>query len=145
MTSGELRSVRKDIGLTQAGLAAALGLSRKHIVALEGGSAAVDRRTELAVAALAAQRGTVIEDRFDVGVSVSGTFYVSRRTVRKVPHPTAMLWTNSELVLYGEFDRALHAHRWRKALTRSDNPRNTRKLLRSRAAEQQRWPEIEAG
>ena len=46
----DLRAIRKRLGLTQAELAAALGVSRKTIIDREAGNVPITRETELAMA-----------------------------------------------------------------------------------------------
>jgi len=135
MTSEELRAIRKGTGLSQQGIANSLGVSRKTVNEMENG-APIDRRTELAMQTLA-RKIKLISDVFWVEDSIRDTHLVVRRTVREYDKPDAIYSGHSELVLYGEFNRRAHAERWRLALSGSDNPRNTRKLLRQRRAEQE--------
>lgn len=136
MKAGEMRSIRKGMAMTQEGLATALGISRKTINAMENGDE-IDDRTALAVSALA-HRVRLIEDMFWVEQTKSGSYGVARRTMREFPHAQAMYFTRSELMLYGEFSRREDAYRWSAALLLANNPRNTRKLERQRAAEMAR-------
>lgn len=52
-TTTDLRALRKQLGLTQAQLAAALGVSRWTIIEREAGRVPITRETELAMAHLA--------------------------------------------------------------------------------------------
>lgn len=49
MTPAEFRALRRRLGLTQAQLAAALGMSRDQILRYEAGRAPIPRVVELAV------------------------------------------------------------------------------------------------
>jgi transcriptional regulator with XRE-family HTH domain len=51
----DLRTIRKDLGLSQAELAEKLGLHQSAISRFETGDLRIDRRTELALAALQAE------------------------------------------------------------------------------------------
>lgn len=133
MTGEEIKAIRKGTGLSQEGIGNQLGVSRKTVNEMENG-ATIDRRTELAMQALA-RKIKLISDVFWVEDSVRNTHVVVRRTVREYDKPNALYSGHSELILYGEFEHRLHAERWRGALSRSDNPRNSRKLLRQRAAD----------
>lgn len=133
MTAQEFKSIRKATGLSQDGIARELGVSRKTVNEWENGSP-LDRRTELAMQTLA-RRIKLVSDVFWVEESIRDTYAVARRTMREYERPNALYYGHSELMLYGEFKRRDHADRWRRALSRSDNPRNTRKLIRERAAE----------
>ena len=133
MTGEEIKAIRKGTGLSQEGIGNQLGISRKTVNEMENGTT-IDRRTELAMQALA-RKIKLISDVFWVEDSVRNTHVVVRRTVREYDKPNALYSGHSELILYGEFEHRLHAERWRGALSRSDNPRNSRKLLRQRAAD----------
>jgi DNA-binding XRE family transcriptional regulator len=133
MTGSEMKTLRKGVALTQEGLAKRLGVSRKTINEQEK-SEEVDARTAIAVRAVA-ESMRLIEDTFWVQVTKNGTYGVARRTTREFPHAQAMYFSRSELMLYGEFERRDHAYRWCAALRNADSPRNTKKLLRQRAAE----------
>jgi len=133
MTNDEFKSIRKATGLSQEAIARQLGVSRKTVNEMENG-APIDRRTELAMQALA-QRIKLISDAYWVEDTIRGTYAVVRRTVREYDRPNALYYGHSEVMLYGEFARYKDAERWRTALLASDNPRNTRKLIRERAAE----------
>jgi DNA-binding XRE family transcriptional regulator len=52
----DLRAIRKRLGLTQAELAAALGVSRKTVCEREAGKVPITRETELAMEALINRR-----------------------------------------------------------------------------------------
>lgn len=134
MNAEEFRNARKGLALTQAGLALALGLSRKTVVEMEGGKAPIETRTELALRALM-QRVRLLEDSFWVDPTNRGTYAVVRRTTREHDHPRAMYWSKTDLMLYGEFRRREDAYRWCAALRLANNPRNTRKLERCRREE----------
>jgi DNA-binding XRE family transcriptional regulator len=134
MTSEEMKAIRKGTGLSQQGIASELGVSRKTINELENG-AAIDRRTELAMQTLA-RKIKLTSDVFWVEDTIRGTHIVVRRTVQEHDRPDALYYGRSLTMLYGEFKRREHAERWWRALSRSDNPRNTRKLLRQRETEQ---------
>lgn len=142
MTSEEMKALRKGTGLSQQGVANELGVSRKTVNEMENG-APIDRRTELALQALA-RKIRLISDVFWVEDSIRGTHVVVRRTLRELDRPNALYYGHSLLMLYGEFKRRDHAERWWRAVGRSTNPRNTRKLLRERAAEQKQRQEAEA-
>lgn len=128
-----MKAIRRGTGLSQEGIANQLGVSRKTVNEMENG-APIDRRTELAMQTLA-RKIKLISDVFWVEDSIRDTHVVVRRTEREYDRPNAIYSGHSELMLYGEFARRKHAERWWRALCRSDNPRNTRKLLRERAAE----------
>jgi hypothetical protein len=81
------------------------------------------------------QRGKVIEHTFWVMPTVNDTYAVAQRLIREIDRPNAMFYSHGETMLCGEFKRRDHAYRWCAALHRSDNARNTRELLRRRAAE----------
>ena len=53
MTPDDLKAWRKDQGLTQEALAAELDLKRLAIYEMENGKRPIDRRTRLALAAIA--------------------------------------------------------------------------------------------
>ena len=142
MTSDEMRAIRKGTGLSQQGIAYQLGVSRKTINEMENG-APIDRRTELAMQTLA-RKIKLVSDVFWAEDSTRGTHIVVRRTEREYDRPNALYSGNSELMLYGEFKRRDHAERWSRALRQSDEPRNTRKLLRERAADLKRRAEAQA-
>jgi putative transcriptional regulator len=142
MNSIELRAIRASTGLSQAGLAEALGISRKTYNELEGG-ATIDQRTRLAMETLA-RKVKLIRDAYWVEESAKGTWIVIRRTEREIDRPNALYWGQAELMLYGEFANADHAYRWAAALRRADNPRNTRKLERAREAEAREREAIDA-
>lgn len=133
MKSEELKALRKGTGLSQQGLAAHLGVSRKFVNEMENG-VPIDARTELAVQSLA-RKVKLISDLYWIDDSIRGTHIVIRRTEREHDRPNALYWGHSETMLYGEFSRRKDAERWARALRQSDNPRGTRKLLRARAAE----------
>lgn len=133
MNGTELKALRKGMAFTQEGLAKRLGVSRKTINELEGGGE-VDARTAMAVRQLA-DREKVTEDTFWVQASIRNTYIVARRTVREIDRPDALYWANGQTMLYGEFKRRIDAYRWCAALRLANNPRNTRKLMRKRAAE----------
>lgn len=52
MTPAEFRAARKRLGLTQADLADALGMSRSQVSRMEHGAAPIVRRTVLALEAM---------------------------------------------------------------------------------------------
>ena len=133
MTGEDLKALRKGMGYTQEGLGKVLGVTRKTINEMEGG-APIDKRTEMAVLA-ETRRVKVIEHTFWVMPTVNDTYAVAQRLIREIDRPTAMFYSHGETMLYGEFKRRDHAYRWCAALHRSDNARNTRELLRRRAAE----------
>jgi DNA-binding XRE family transcriptional regulator len=133
MTGEDLKALRKGMGYTQEGLGKVLGVTRKTINEMEGG-APIDKRTEMAVLA-ETQRVKVIEHTFWVMPTVNDTYAVAQRLIREIDRPNAMFYSHGETMLYGEFKRRDHAYRWCAALHRSDNARNTRELLRRRAAE----------
>jgi DNA-binding XRE family transcriptional regulator len=133
MTSDELRTLRKSMGYTQEGLGNVLGVSRKTINEMENGGP-IDTRTEIAVSA-EARRIKVLEDIFWVMQTPKNTYAVAHRLIREIDHPRAMFYSHGSTMLFGEFVRRDHAYRWCAALQRSDNARNTRALIRSRAAE----------
>ena len=133
MKPDELKALRKGTGLSQQGLANHLGVSRKFVNEMENG-APIDSRTELAVHSLA-RKVKLISDLYWIDDSIRGTYIVIRRTEREHDRPNALYWGHSETMLYGEFARRKDAERWARALRLSENPRNTRKLERARAAE----------
>jgi len=133
MTGEDLKALRKGMGYTQEGLGKVLGVTRKTINEMEGG-APIDKRTEMAVLA-ETRRVKVIEHTFWVMPTVNDTYAVAQRLIREIDRPNAMFYSHGETMLYGEFKRRDHAYRWCAALHRSDNARNTRELLRRRAAE----------
>jgi len=133
MHGNELKALRKGMALTQEGLGKKIGVSRKTVNELEG-SEEVDPRTALAVRAIANQ-SRLIEDAFWVDNTNHGTYAVVRRTVRQIPRTNTIYSAHSMTILYGEFARREDAYRWSAALRIANNPRNTRKLLRQRAAE----------
>lgn len=133
MTSEEMKAIRQGTGLSQQGIASELGVSRKTVNGMENGGP-IDRRTELAMQTLA-RKIKLVSDVYWIENSIRSTYAVARRTVREYDRPHALYWANTEVMLYGEFTHRKHAERWWKALSMSDNPRNTRKLLRLRAAE----------
>jgi DNA-binding XRE family transcriptional regulator len=133
MDADELRALRRGMALTQAGVANWLGVSRKTIVELEAGRSAIDERTAISIRRMA-ERTKVLENSFWVEESKRGTWLVIRRTSREMPHETAMFYMQSDRMLYGEFERRIDAYRWCSALRQADNPRNTRRLERERAA-----------
>lgn len=49
MQPDELKAARKRLGFTQQQLADAIGMSRKSVVEMEQGKAAIERRTALAI------------------------------------------------------------------------------------------------
>ena len=55
MTPGALKSAREALGLTQDGLAQALGLSRSAIARMEGGQTRITKAIELALRELGRQ------------------------------------------------------------------------------------------
>ncbi len=132
MTGEDLKALRKGMGYTQEGLGKVLGVTRKTINEMEGG-APIDKRTEMAVLA-ETRRVKVIEHTFWVMPTVNNTYAVGQRLIREIDRPNAMFYSHGETMLYGEFKRRDHAYRWCAALHRSDNARNTRELLRRRAA-----------
>jgi DNA-binding XRE family transcriptional regulator len=134
MEPDEFRALRRGLALTQAGIASWLGVSRKTVVEMEAGRSNIDERTTISVRRLA-ERTKVLENAFWVEESNRGTWYVVRKTSRQMPHDTAMFYLQSDRMLYGEFNRRVDAYRWCSALRQADNPRNTRKLERERAAE----------
>ena len=133
MTAEEMKALRKGTGLSQEGIANKLGVSRKTVNEMENG-APIDRRTELAMQTLA-RTIRLISDSFLVEDTNRNTFMVVRRTDREYDRPNALFWGGHESMLYGEFKKRAHAERWWRALTNSDNPRNTRDLERKRAAD----------
>jgi len=133
MTGEDLKALRKGMGYTQEGLGKVLGVTRKTINEMEVG-APIDKRTEMAVLA-ETRRVKVIEHTFWVMPTVNDTYAVAQRLIREIDRPNAMFYSHGETMLYGEFKRRDHAYRWCAALHRSDNARNTRELLRRRAAE----------
>jgi transcriptional regulator with XRE-family HTH domain len=130
MQGSELKALRKATGLSQAELADAVGLTSTYVGMMEREQKAIEPRTEAAARFLL--------DRFWVGQAKDGRYTVARKTVRELPHDTAMFYSLSELMLYGVFGRRDHAYRWAAALRQSKSPRNTRKLLRERAADARR-------
>jgi DNA-binding XRE family transcriptional regulator len=135
MGAAEFRALRQGMALTQAGLASWLDLSRKTVVEIEAGRASIGARTAIALRRMA-ERTKVLENSFRVEASSRCTWIVVRRTTRQMPHATAMFYMHGDTMLYGEFDRRVDAYRWCAALRTADNPRNTRKLQRQRAAGQ---------
>lgn len=133
MTGEDLKALRKGMGYTQEGLGKVLGVTRKTINEMEGGGP-IDKRTEMAVLA-ESQRVRVVEHTFWVMPTVNNTYAVAQRLIREIDRPNAMFYSHGETMLYGEFKRRDHAYRWCAALHRSDNARNTRELLRRRAAD----------
>lgn len=63
------------------------------------------------------------------------TYAVAQRLIREIDRPNAMFYSHGATMLFGEFKRRDHAYRWCAALHRSDNARNTRDLIRRRAAD----------
>ncbi|MCK5644297.1 MAG: helix-turn-helix transcriptional regulator [Gammaproteobacteria bacterium] len=57
MTRSELKQARLKLGLTQQGLGDAIGMTRTYIALMEGGSAPIKRRTELAIKGLMYEAG----------------------------------------------------------------------------------------
>lgn len=53
MTGADVREIRRTLGLTQQGMADALGMHRKTVNEIEGDRTAIDRRTKLAILYLA--------------------------------------------------------------------------------------------
>lgn len=141
MDAAEFRALRQGMALTQAGLGQWLDLSRKTIVEIEGGRTAIDERTAISLRRMA-ERTKVLENSFRVEESNRQTWVVVRRTSREMPHATAMFYMQSDLMLYGEFGRRVDAYRWCAALRYSENPRNTRKLLRKRAADLRKFSSV---
>lgn len=133
MTGDEFKGFRRSVGISQEGLANELGVSRKFVNEIENG-APIDRRTELAIQALASQL-KLVSDVYSIEGTNRGTYAVLRRTSRNCDRPHALSWMHSESMLYGEFTRRTAADRWRGALLRSKIPRSTRKLERARAIE----------
>jgi transcriptional regulator with XRE-family HTH domain len=133
MTGEDLKALRKGMGYTQEGLGKVLGVSRKTINEMEG-KAPIDKRTQMAVQA-ESRRVKVIEHTFWVMPTVNDTYAVAQRLIREIDRPNAMFYSHGQTMLYGEFKRRDHAYRWCAALHRSDNARNTRELVRRRAAE----------
>jgi DNA-binding XRE family transcriptional regulator len=133
VTGDELKAYRKSMGYTQEGLGRVLGVSRKTINEMENG-ATIDTRTEMAVMA-EARRVRVLEHTFWVEATPKGTYAVAQRLIREIAHPRAMFYSHGSTMLFGEFNRRDHAYRWCAALHRSDSARNTRELLRRRAAD----------
>lgn len=52
MTPGEYKSLRQKLGLTQAGLAALLGVTRKTVSSRESGAVRITEEAALAIRAL---------------------------------------------------------------------------------------------
>jgi predicted transcriptional regulator len=52
MTPSELKKARQKLGLTQGGLAEAIGMTQTYISLMETGRAGIERRTELAIKGL---------------------------------------------------------------------------------------------
>jgi DNA-binding XRE family transcriptional regulator len=142
MMSDEMKAIRRGTGLSQEGIANKLGISRKTVNEMENG-APIDRRTELAMQTLA-RTIKLISDVYYVEDSIRNTYLVVRRTLREYDSAYALYSGHSELMLYGEFNRRGHAERWWKNLNLSNNPRNTRKLLRERKAEFDKHQQSEA-
>ncbi|KKW92236.1 helix-turn-helix domain-containing protein [Sphingobium chungbukense] len=63
MTPDELKNIRKGLGWTQMDMAMALDMSRKAVVEMEGGKAAIEHRTGLAVLYLAEHPEVLTERR----------------------------------------------------------------------------------
>ncbi len=133
MNGDELKARRKGIGYTQDGLARVLGVSRKTINEMENGGT-IDTRTELAVLA-ESRRVNVLENTFWVMPTIRNSYAVAQRLIREIDRPNALFYAHGSTMLFGEFKRRDHAYRWCAALHRSDNARNTRDLLRRRAAD----------
>ncbi len=133
MNGDELKARRKGMGYTQDGLARVLGVSRKTINEMENGGT-IDTRTELAVVA-ESRRVNVLENTFWVMPTIRNSYAVAQRLIREIDRPNALFYAHGSTMLFGEFKRRDHAYRWCAALHRSDNARNTRDLLRRRAAD----------
>lgn len=129
-----MRAARKKVAMTQHELAARLRVSRKTIVGWEQSADPLDEGVALQVFNITRQI-RLVENSYRVDVTKHGTYAVVGRRIRNVPHPTAMAWFSSELMLFGEFERRDHAYRWRAALEATADPRGTRKLIKERAVE----------
>lgn len=133
MTGEEMRATRKRMAMTQHEMAERLAVSRKTVVAWEA-SPMIDKGIELRILELAGQI-RVLTNSFRVEPTIRNTYAVVHRRNRQMPHQTAMFWSLGETKLMGEFSRRADAYRWCSALQGTANPRNTRKLLRERAAQ----------
>ncbi|WP_081856852.1 helix-turn-helix transcriptional regulator [Sphingobium sp. DC-2] len=131
MIPSELKSARKVLAMSQAEFADSIGVSRVLVGQMERGDAPITPRTSTAVEMLLAKT-KLISDVYWVEDSAKGGYIVVRRTDRQHDRPNALYSGHSQTWLYGEFARRDHAYRWAAALRNSADPRNTRKLIRSR-------------
>jgi transcriptional regulator with XRE-family HTH domain len=132
-----MRVARKKVAMTQHELAVKLGVSRKTIVGWERSAGPLDEGVALQVFNVTRQI-RLIENSYRVDQTRAGTYAVVGRRIRNVPHPNAMAWFHSELMLFGEFKRRDHAYRWRATLEATADPRGTRKLIMQRAEDVER-------
>jgi transcriptional regulator with XRE-family HTH domain len=132
-----MRAARKEIAMTQRELATRLGVSRKTIVGWEQSLGPLDEGVALQVFNVT-HKIRLIKNSYRVDTTQHGTYAVVGKRIRNIPHPTAMAWFHSELMLFGEFKRRDHAYRWCAALEATADPRGTRKSIRQSAEEARR-------
>lgn len=133
MTGAELKMIRKGMGLGQHELAERLGVSRKSVSEWERG-APIDKRTTLAIRDLA-RSYRLYHDYYKVETARDGRYIVVRSLMREEPRLNAMAYFYGLTRLYGIFKRRDHAYRWAGALTRCEQPRDTRELGKEREIE----------
>lgn len=135
MQGFELKAIRKELAMSQAAFAKALGVSRVLVNQMEREEAPITGRTETAAATLV-DRVRLVSDTYSVDrAETTGEYLVVRRTLRERYSERALYSGQGETWLYGKFDRRDHAYRWAAALQRANDPRNTRKLTRERQKE----------
>ena len=132
MTGDELKVARKGMGLGQHELAEKLGVSRKSVSEWERGSP-IDKRTEMALRDLS-RSYRLYHDYYKVENAKDGRYLVVRSLMREEPRMNALAYFYGLTRLYGIFERRDHAYRWAGALTRCDQPRDTRALASERVA-----------
>ncbi|WP_278983420.1 helix-turn-helix domain-containing protein [Sphingobium yanoikuyae] len=134
MQYSEFKAIRKELAMSQAAFASELGVSRVLVNQMERGEAKITDRTEAAARNLVA-KVRLVTDGYSVDrAETTGEYIVVRRTVRERDRPGAIYSGHSEVWLYGKFRRRDHAYRWALALSRANDPRNTRSLIRQREA-----------
>lgn len=144
MQPDELRALRQDIGITQSGFAAALGLSRKSVVEMEAGRAKIEDRTVIAARMLAEQR-RLVSDEYRVQPTKDGRYMVTRSTIVRYRQPAGSARLSGTAVLFGVFHRRDHAYRWATACARSEDARATRAVERQRHADLQAYLASQSG
>ena len=127
MQGGDLKAVRKTLGLTQGQLAAKLGLTGTFIGLMERGEKSIGPRTILALQALLDAKDEEVDEH---GFTVRYADRVDGWNVIFTHAGWRGMWGKREVILYGHFRQQRHAVRWAEALERAARPRMQRNLHR---------------